>query len=126
MKSPNPQSIKAIALYLLFTFSLSCIFYFLIIYTGKMGRLYAYGIMWCPAFAALITCKILKRKISSLGWAWGKSRYMLWSYLIPLLYALVAYLVIWITGWGAFYNHDFVVSTAKLLGWEHLSDGTVI
>jgi uncharacterized protein len=126
MESQNRQSRKAIALYLLLTLSLSCIFYFLIIYTGKFNRLYVYGLMWCPAFSALIACKILKREISSLGWLWGKPRYMLWSYLTPLFYSLIAYLIIWLTGWGAFYNNDFVISTAKTLGWEHLPKGTII
>lgn len=99
------QSYKAIAIFLLITFGLSSIFYFLIIHIGKLGSgfgIYVTGIMWCPALSALITTKILNRKISGLAWQWGKPRYQLWAYLIPLIYALIAYLIIWMVGWGRF------------------------
>ena len=123
------QSRKAIGLFLLFLFGLSSIFYFLIIHTGKLGSgfgLYVTGMMWCPACAAFITTKILKRKIAGLAWRWGNWRYQLWSYLLPLIYALVAYLIIWLAGWGGFYNHPFADTVAKTFGWEHLPPGVVI
>ncbi|MGZ3766993.1 MAG: CPBP family intramembrane glutamic endopeptidase [Mucilaginibacter sp.] len=123
------QSRKAILLFLLFTFGLSSIFYFLIIHTGKLGSgfgLYVAGIMWCPALGALITTKVLNREISGLAWQWGKSRYQLWSYLVPLFYSLIAYLIIWIKGWGGFYNHDYVSQVAKAFGWDSLPNGLVI
>ncbi len=123
------QSRKAVLLFLLFTFGLSSIFYFLIIQTGKLGSgfgMYVTGIMWCPAMSAFITSKILKREISALAWQWGKPRYQIWSYLVPLLYSLVAYLIIWVTGWGGFYNHEFVGQIAKSFGWEHLPKAAII
>jgi hypothetical protein len=76
--------------------------------TGGGKGLYATGIMWCPGISALITMKILKRDFANLGWKWGKTRYQVWSYIIPILYALVAYLIIWVFGWGGFYNKKFV------------------
>jgi membrane protease YdiL (CAAX protease family) len=123
------QSYKAIAIFLLITFGLSSIFYFLIIHTGKLGSgfgIYVTGLMWCPALSAFITTKILNRKISGLAWQWGKPRYQFWAYLIPLIYALIAYLIIWMVGWGRFYNHDFVSQVAKSFGWEHLPKGLII
>jgi len=129
MQQPVSQSQKAIAIFLLITFGLSSIYYFLMIHIGKIGAgggLYVTGLMWSPALSAFITCKILKRKISDLGWSWNKQGYLLWCYLIPLIYAIVSYLIIWITGWGGFYNADFVTATAKSFGWDGLPNGAVI
>src|SRR5471030_1988531 len=103
MEQPANQSRKAIAYFLLINFAISSIYYFLVIHTGKLGSgfgLYVTGLMWTPAISAFITCLILKRKISSLAWGWNKSRYQLWAYLVPLIYSAIAYLVVWIAGWG--------------------------
>jgi membrane protease YdiL (CAAX protease family) len=130
MEQPVNQSRKAIALFLLILFGISSIYYFLVIHTGKLGSgygLYVTGLMWAPALSAFITSKILKRKIADLGWGgWNNQRYMLWAYLVPLIYSLVAYLVIWIAGWGGFYNTEAVAQIAKAFGWDHLPNGVVI
>ena len=34
-------------------------------------------------------------------------RYKKWAYVIPLLYAMPVYLLVWITGLGGFYDHTF-------------------
>jgi membrane protease YdiL (CAAX protease family) len=129
MENSIQQSRKGVGLFLLFTFGLSSIFYFLIIHTGKLGSgfgLYVTGLMWCPALSGLITTKLLKRKISGLAWQWGKPSYQLWSYLVPLIYGIVTYLIIWLTGWGGFYNHKFVDQVGKAFGWSNLPNGIVI
>lgn len=123
------KSRKAIITFLLITFALSSIFYFLIIYTGKLRNgfgMYATGLMWCPGISAIITSILLKRKISSLGWQWGKTKFQVQSYLIPLFYAFIAYLIIWIVGWGKFYNHEFVSQVAESLGFDGLPNGLAI
>ena len=96
--------------------------------TGQLGGgaiSYAMIIMWCPAIAALLTCRIRKIPIASLGWKWGLTKYQLLAFAIPLLYSLIPYLVVWISGAGGFYNHEFVAETAKGMGWN-LPDGLVI
>ncbi len=85
------------------------------------GRIYGYGIMWCPALATWITCMFFWRGMSDLGWGWGPARYLVAAYLIPLGYALVAYLIIWATGLGRFYNEEFVSQAAHELGWDSLN-----
>ncbi|HEX3383833.1 MAG TPA: type II CAAX endopeptidase family protein [Mucilaginibacter sp.] len=129
MEKAVNQNRKAIALFLLFTIGLSAIFYFLIIHTGKLGSgfgIYVMGLMWCPGLSALITSKVLKRKVSEIAWQWSKSIYMLWAYLVPFIYALVAYLIIWSAGWGGFFNKNFVNQVAGSFGWQHLPNGLVI
>jgi hypothetical protein len=78
---------RAIPGYLLVTWTVSSIFYFLIIKsagTNAASGAYTTGLMWCPAIGALLTCKYLRRPLASLGWEWGKTRYQVVSYLIPL------------------------------------------
>jgi CAAX protease family protein len=108
----------------LFTFlglvlAFSSIFYFLIIKSGQLGAAsgaYVVGIMWCPALAAILTCKLSGRSVASLGWQWGETKYQLMSYLIPLAYATIAYLLVWTLRLGGFYDHQFVGAMIKRFG----------
>ena len=124
------KSRKAIYTYLLITAALSAVVYLLTLNAGNTGRIgnriYGYGIMWCPALATYITCKLLKIKFSGLGWQWGKPKYMIWCYFIPVIYALVSYLIIWIFGWGGFYNKAFITQAAHELGWSKLPQSVFI
>lgn len=124
---------KKITTFLVITFALSTIFYYLIISAGSLrasGGMYVYALMWCPGLAALITQFIFQRNIRELGWKWRKTRYQAIGYALPLLYALAAYLVIWLTGLGGFYNEAFVnrISERLLSNLEigALSPATVI
>jgi membrane protease YdiL (CAAX protease family) len=120
---------RALPVYLLFTLGLSSVFWLLIIKSGHVGAgggTYVAALMWCPASAALLTCKLLRRDVGSLGWKW-RTPYQVASYLIPLGYATVAYGIVWLTGLGGFYNKAFVdaVSTrfglAPLPAWVGIS-----
>lgn len=128
MPITSDKKLNPILLFLLITFGLSSIFYFLIIHTGKLGSgfgMYVTGLMWCPGISAILTSLILKRKLSLLGWKW-KTRYQLWSYLIPLIYAFIAYLIVWVVGWGGFYDTDYVNNMASSFGFGELPKGIVI
>lgn len=102
---------KKIVAFLLLTFSFSSIFYYLILSSGSMhtsGGIYTLGLMWCPGLAALITQLVFHRRLRGLGWKWGKTRYQFLSYIIPFLYALIAYSFVWATGLGGFPNQEFI------------------
>ena len=104
--------------FLLFTFAFSSIFYYHIISAGTLsagGGLYVLGLMWCPGFAALATQALYERSLRALGWRWGMSKYQLWSYAIPFLYALAAYAIVWGTGLGGFYNPELVSTVSAQL-----------
>lgn len=65
---------RAILVYVLVTWTVSSLFYFLIIKssgTNSADGTYTSGLMWCPAIGALLTCKYLGRPIASLGLAVG-------------------------------------------------------
>lgn len=130
MEVQTPR-LKAASIFLSITLLLSSIVWLLTIHTlGKTGsfgnRVYGYGIMWCPALAAYITCKIVGRNISDLAWQWGKPKYMLWSYLTPFLYAFIGYTIVWICGAGGFYNATFMAKMQEDLGWTNVPAGVFL
>ena len=99
-----------ILIYLVLVFAFSSFYYFLILHSGSLGNgggRYVLGLMWCPALAGMLTLRLNGRSIADLGWKWGETKYQLWSWLIPLLYASIAYAIVWIAGFGAFGNPDY-------------------
>ncbi len=94
---------KRVATYLVLTFALSSIFYYLIISAGTLrvaGGRYVLGLMWSPGVAALLTRLLWQRNLRGMGWGWGGTRYQLASYALPLAYAGPVYVVVWLFGWG--------------------------
>ena len=114
---------SAISLIVFFILLIACtaVGYWLIF---RLGR--ATPIMLAVGVATILTCLIRKRKLSTLGWGWGSWKYQWISYFLPLLIAFVAYSIIWIAGFGEWYDPEFVVQkmqSYKLSGW---SDASVI
>lgn len=110
---------RQVLTYLFFVFLFSSCFYFLIIWSRHLGAgagYYVLGIMWCPALAAFATLKLNGRSLADLGWKWPARKYALMSWYVPLLYAAVAYAVVWLTGLGGFPNRDFMASMATRMG----------
>ena len=93
---------KKVITFLGLTFALASVFYYLIISSGTFPATYALGIMWCPGLAAIATQLIFDHNLSGIGWKFGQGRYLLASYLLPLAYVAVTYLLIWLTGLGRF------------------------
>jgi CAAX protease family protein len=91
---------KKILTYLLLAFALSSIFYYLILSPGhgKVGNLLVLGLMWCPGVAGLATRLIYQGNVRGIGWGWGKTRYQVASYLVPLVGGLLVYGTAWLTG----------------------------
>jgi membrane protease YdiL (CAAX protease family) len=102
---------KKILVFLVLTFALSSIFYYLIISSGSIQN-YSMGLMWCPGVAALITQLIFQHNLRDMGWKPGKFRYLLLSYGVPFAYVLVVYAITWLTGLGAFSPTKLVTQAA--------------
>jgi CAAX protease family protein len=98
----NNHSYKKITVFIVLTFALSSIFYYLVISTHSFPTPYGLGIMWCPGLAAIITQLIFNRSLRGMGWKPGRGRYLLASYFLPLAYVFVVYMIIWIVGLGKF------------------------
>ena len=113
------SSRRQVATYVFFVFLFTSVFYFLILRAKALsagGGLYVTGIMWCPALAAFATLRLNRRRLSELGWKWPARRYALASWYIPLCYAAIAYVIVWVSGLGAFPNHQFMDSLVARFG----------
>ncbi|HEX9084733.1 MAG TPA: CPBP family intramembrane glutamic endopeptidase [Gemmatimonadaceae bacterium] len=80
-------------------------FWWLIISAGSVaahGGLYVLLLMWCPAVSALSTRLVYQHNVRGEGWTWKKTttRWAIIGYVIPLVYASVAYGSVWLTGLG--------------------------
>src|ERR1043165_4514563 len=99
----DQQSYKKIAVFLVLTFGLSSIFYYLVISTHSFPSSYGLGIMWCPGIAGGGDPQLIfNRSLRGMGWKPGRGRYLLVSYVLPLAYTFVTYTVIWMVGLGKF------------------------
>ena len=118
---PTQRNGLSIGLYLVLVIALSSIFWTPIIlqhHVGGGGGHYVEALMWCPAAAAFLTVLIQRLGFKSLGLGWGPTgRYALMGYVTPLAYAVIAYAVIWATGFGSFPNPEAIAALAKRLGW---------
>jgi membrane protease YdiL (CAAX protease family) len=121
---PEARNSRGQALmYVGFVFLFSSVFYFLMLRAhslGGGGGLYVTGIMWCPALAAFTTLWLNGRRVSELGWNWPARKYALMSWYVPLVYAAIAYGIVWIGGLGGFPNHEYMQSLVGRMGL-HLS-----
>jgi membrane protease YdiL (CAAX protease family) len=131
--SENSESSRAVSrtivLFLVLTATLSSIFFAFIIATGHVGGgngVYELGLMWSPAIAALLTCRLSALSLHSFGWGWGVWRWQWLAFVIPLGYTAVAYAIIWLSGYGGFPDPKFVVSTRASLGWTSAPDWWVL
>ncbi len=106
---------KTIFLFLAIVMLLTSPFHYAIVNLYP-SRIYVGAIMWCPAIAAFITLKIKGRKISSLHWNWGNWKYIRWSYIVPALYGIITYVLIWIFGFGNLANNEAITEWGKELG----------
>ncbi len=103
------------------------VFYVLLIVCTAVGYwlIYRVGratpIMLAVGVATILTCLIRRRDLATLGWGWGSWKYQWMSYLLPLFISFVAYLIIWVAGFGGWYNAGFVIQQMQeynLTGWS--------
>ena len=110
------------------TMTFSGLFDAFVIHAGKMntgGLIYVTGSMWSPALAAFATKRIFGESVRELPWQWGKARNAWLGYLIPIAYALPVYLIVWITGLGAF-NLSILPKIAQDFGWSNFPSGLTL
>ena len=101
---------KRIITYLILVFALSTPFYIMNIVASSgrdradspLADLAVLALMWMPAVAALVTTFLYQRNIRGLGWSPGKFKYLALGYLLPIVYASIAYGIVWLTGLGAY------------------------
>jgi uncharacterized protein len=115
MRSSRAQ----VVMYVVFVFLFSSVFYFLMLHAHKLaggGGLYVTGLMWCPALAAFATLALNGRSFSDLEWKWPARKYAAMSWYVPLVYAGIAYAIVWSVGLGGFPNHEFMQGLVARMG----------
>ncbi|WP_430409392.1 CPBP family intramembrane glutamic endopeptidase [Kordia sp.] len=112
--SERKEAWSTIFMFLLIVTVLSSLFHYAIVNLYP-SRIYIGGLMWCPAIAAIITLKLKGRSISSLHWNWGNWKYIRLSYLIPVLYVSITYLLIWLFALGGLPTVEVILEWAKEL-----------
>tara|TARA_R110000868_G_scaffold86347_8_gene242259 strand:+ start:59180 stop:60034 length:855 start_codon:yes stop_codon:yes gene_type:complete len=116
---------KTIFIFLGILISLSAICYYAILKLNPTS-IYVGALMMCPALSAFATLKITKRPISSIPWNLEKSKYLSLSYLIPVLYVTIAYVLIWFFSLGSVLNQETILEWSQELGMEEFSIPIII
>lgn len=106
---------KTIIIFLVLLTSLSSLAYYSILKLNPTS-IYVGALMISPALAAFITLKIQKRPLSSLPWSLNKLKYLKLSFLMPILYVSIAYVLIWMFGFGSFINSETISEWSDQLG----------
>ncbi len=106
---------KTIILFLILLITLSSIAYYAILKLNPTS-IYVGALMISPALASFITLKIRKRPISSLPWNLKELKYLKLSYITPILYVTIAYVLIWLFGFGNLLNSERILQWSNELG----------
>src|SRR6202049_2028293 len=104
MSESTARTWKKIGCFYGFTMLFALAFGGFVLHAGKMDAgnlLFVTGAMWSPALATFATKRIFGENAREFAWQWGSARYAWLGYVIPILYALPVYLVVWFTGLGA-------------------------
>jgi membrane protease YdiL (CAAX protease family) len=110
--------VKRLVTFVVFMFGISSVFMGWAISAGSMGTgggLAALGGMWSPGIAAILTQLIYRKSLRGFGWGWGKTRYQVWSYIIPILYVGAVHGIVWISGLGGFNAEPLTSGLGKTL-----------
>jgi len=127
----NPETARAwkkIGCFYALTMLFAGVFNAFELHAGKMDAgnlLYVTGAMWSPALAAFATKRIFGERARDLPWKWGNARYPWLGYLIPILYTVPVYAIVWLSGIGAF-NTASLTKTAESFGWQNLPTGVAL
>jgi len=116
---------STIGIFLLLLIVFSSIAYYAILKLNPTS-IYVGLLMISPALAAFLTLKIKKRPISSLPWSLKNLKYVKFSYLIPLLYVSIAYVLLWLFGFANFMNPETITEWNNELGIAESNQPLVI
>ena len=128
MSNSNARSWKKIGCFYGLTMLFAGVFDAFELHAGKMDSgnlLYVTGAMWSPALAAFATKRIFGESVRDLPWKWGDSRYPWLGYLIPILYTVPVYAIVWMSGLGAF-NLASLTKTTESFGWQNFPTGLAL
>src|ERR1700755_2910850 len=100
MKADANRTWKKIACFYSLTLLFAGVFNAFVLHAGKMDAgnlLYVTGAMGSPALAAFATKRLFGESVREFPWQWGSARYAWLGYLIPILYTVPLYLIVWVS-----------------------------
>lgn len=113
--SERKQAWISIGIFMSLLTLLSSFAYFAILKLNPTS-IYVGALMLSPALAAMLTLIIQKRPLSQLPWSLKELRYLKLAYVSPVVYISLAYFIIWMFGFGQFYNTNSIIEWSKELG----------
>ncbi|OGW75705.1 MAG: hypothetical protein A2Z72_03280 [Omnitrophica bacterium RBG_13_46_9] len=108
---------KKIVIYIILTFLLSSIGYYLIIHSKALGIspfIVMFYLMWCPGLSGIITSLVYEKNLSGIGLKPGRPQWLVLGYFLPICYATLAYGIIWLFGLGGI-NPDYRFNAFKVI-----------
>lgn len=104
---------KEVMVFLTLTFFLSSFFYYFIA-TNEDNGWYAFGLMWCPGVASIVTSLLFQKSLRGFGWGIGNFWLLLASYFFPLAELFLVFGVIWYFNFGGFagFESNFMTKLA--------------
>ena len=118
-------SARPVLAFVAFTAVFAALAYYFVIEHG-LRRYYVALLMWSPGLAVLACSRLGLIDLKSIGWRWPSSGSMAMSYLLPALYGLVAYLIIWVGGFGGLLDAKFTQEVSYFLGLDGWSEGATV
>lgn len=93
---------------------------FIWMFNGAEDNMAAIALMmWTPGISAILTSLFSKDKIRNYGWKLGKARFLIYAYLFPLVVSIVAYGLVWASGFAEFTTQEVIYyKWAKVLGFQ--------
>ena len=110
-----PQQ-RPLSIFLFFLCVFSGCTYALAVHSHHESAALSQFTVWCPGFAALCTCLLLRIPLGPLGWGWPARRFLRLAYFLPLIYAAPVYLLTWLVIRGAFSLNSFEAAMADTYG----------
>ncbi|MFH1593895.1 MAG: CPBP family intramembrane glutamic endopeptidase [Candidatus Omnitrophota bacterium] len=108
---------KKIVTYVILTFLLSSVGYYLLIHSKALGLnplIVMFYLMWCPGLSGIINSLAYEKNLSGLGLKPGRPQWLGLGYFLPICYATLAYGIIWLVGFGGI-NPDYQFNAFKLI-----------
>lgn len=102
MSERNISTVKnSIICFVLLTFALSSLIYFLVMTSGRTSFL-TILLMWIPGISAIITALIFFRSIKGFGWRPGNIKYLALGFFLPIAINIITYGLFWLFGLGSY------------------------